>query len=214
MKKAAYCCCLLIIIFAGIGRCLGQMPDSILLRHENGVSPEKIYIHYDRDNYLLGDTVWFKAYLFTGSAKSKSKNFYFELFDDKGKLLKRIIAPIFESTASGSLVIPDDDKITGLLCRAYTAAILNVDAAFVYSQQLPVINLKHETRSSTNNSASIRFLPEGGDLVNDIPSAVAFKITDLNGFPVEGSGKVMFKDSVVAAFSTIGKLISIEKNIE
>ncbi|WP_295799727.1 hypothetical protein [Mucilaginibacter sp.] len=203
MEKIAIRYYLLIIIFAGISRCLGQTPDSVLIKHENATGLEKIYIHYDRNNYSLGDTVWFKAYLFNGRAKSKSKNFYFELFDDKGKLLKRIIAPIFESTASGSLVLPEDDNINGLFCRAYTAAILNENPALAYNRQLPVIDLKRETRSSTNNPVSIRFLPEGGDLITDIPSAVAFKITDLNGFPVAGSGKVMFRDSVVAMFSTV-----------
>lgn len=203
MKRIAIRCYFPIIIFAGISRCLGQIPDSILLKHGGGTSNEKIYIHYDRSNYILGDTVWFKAYLFAGSTKSKSKNFYFELFDDRGKLLKRVTAPILESTASGSLILPDDNKITGLFCRAYTAAILNGDPAFVYNEQLPVINLKSETHRGTGNTANIRFLPEGGDLINSIPSVVAFKITDINEFPVAGAGNIMFKDSLVSGFSTI-----------
>ncbi|MDP9079471.1 MAG: hypothetical protein M3O71_18720 [Bacteroidota bacterium] len=203
MKKIGIQCYLLTILFASIGRCLGQTPDSLLAKHGSGVSHEKIYIHYDRDNYVLGDTVWFKAYLLNKTTKSKSKNFYFELFDDKSKLLKRIIAPIYESTASGSFTLPNDDKVNGLFCRAYTAAILNEGDVFIYNRQLPVLNLKPKIHPGTNNIADIRFLPEGGDLVNNIPSVVAFKITDLNGFPVAGSGNIMFKDSVVSGFSTV-----------
>ena len=45
---------------------------------------EKIYIHYDKDYYVAGETIWFKAYLYSnGQPSDLSYNFYLQLTDSK-----------------------------------------------------------------------------------------------------------------------------------
>src|SRR5262245_55931619 len=49
---------------------------------------EKIYIHYDKDYYVAGETFWFKAYLYSNGLPSTiSNNFYLQLIDGDGKII-------------------------------------------------------------------------------------------------------------------------------
>jgi hypothetical protein len=183
--------------------CIAQSLDQIVNNQLQKDPQEKIYIHYDKNSYVTGDTVWFKAYLFTGSKRSRAgKNFYLELLDNNGKLLNRLTAPIFESTASGNIVLPTDTAIHAVYCRAYTEVMLKGDSSFIYMKQLSVINLQKASEVVNATPPVIHFLPEGGDWVNGIPSLMAFKVTDANGMPVKAEGVVKSNGNTVTEFAT------------
>jgi hypothetical protein len=184
--------------------CIAQSLDQIVNNQLQKDPQEKIYIHYDKSSYVTGDTVWFKAYLFSGSKRSRAgKNFYLELLDNNGKVLNRLTAPIFESTASGNIVLPTDTAIHAVYCRAYTEVMLKGDSSFIYMKQLSVINLQKASEVVNATPPVIHFLPEGGDWVNGIPSLMAFKVTDANGMPVKAEGVVKSNGNTVTEFATI-----------
>ena len=67
------------------------------------VPEQKVHVHFDKDLYRAGETVWFKAYIFAGfSLSGFSKNFYAELINDKGKIVQRKVYPVVKSATSGS----------------------------------------------------------------------------------------------------------------
>jgi hypothetical protein len=183
--------------------CIAQSLDQIVNNQLRKDPQEKIYIHYDKNSYVTGDTVWFKAYLFTGSKRSRAgKNFYLELLDNNGKLVNRLTAPIFESTASGNIVLPTDTAIHAVYCRAYTEVMLKGDSSFIYMKQLSVINLQKTVEVVNATPPVIHFLPEGGDWINGIPSLMAFKVTDANGMPVKAEGTIKSNGNTVTEFAT------------
>src|SRR5690606_697191 len=58
---------------------------------------EKLYVHTDKSYYNLGDTLWFKAYLFDATSLAASKRsgiLYVELNDDTAEAVRRISIPI------------------------------------------------------------------------------------------------------------------------
>ena len=72
--------------------------------YANNFPQEKIHIHFDKKVYNAGETIWFKAYIFTGADPSiSSKNFYAELSDPDGNILQRKVYPVLESTTAGRL---------------------------------------------------------------------------------------------------------------
>jgi hypothetical protein len=183
--------------------CIAQNLDQIVDNQLQKDPQEKIYIHYDKSSYVTGDTVWFKAYLFSGSKRSRAgKNFYLELLDNNGKVLNRLTAPIFESTASGNIVLPTDTAIHAVYCRAYTEVMLKGDSSFIYMKQLSVLNLQKTAEVVNVTPPAIHFLPEGGDWVNGIPSLMAFKVTDANGMPVKAEGVIKSNGNTVTEFAT------------
>ncbi|MXV52880.1 hypothetical protein GS399_18050 [Pedobacter sp. HMF7647] len=184
-------------------RCYSQTIDDKPALKSQTTGAEKIYIHYNQNFYQAADTIWFKAYLFDNSGRSRqSKSFYLELLNESGQAIARVTAPIFESTASGSVVIPD--SLPGkIYCRAYTASILRNSPDFVYLKPINVISRKPTADKEAPGRSLIRFFPEGGDMVAGLPSIVAFKIANPNGLPVDGHGTIISgTDSVAAKFST------------
>src|SRR5688500_4744751 len=97
---------------AGLLLCLclnAQRFDSVLNRLDTEYPQEKFYLQFDRSVYNAGETIWFKAYLFSGINLSLiSKTIYAELIDDKGNILQRITAPLLQSSAASSFEIPEN----------------------------------------------------------------------------------------------------------
>ncbi len=172
-----------------------QKIDSMMRVYAERFPQEKVYVHFDKSVYNPGETIWFKAYLFSGVEPSRiSRNFYAELSDAEGNILQRIIAPLFESTAASAFTIPAGLKNNILHFRAYTSWMLNFDTAFLYEKDIHIL---HETRDSSaineSNEQLLQFFPEGGDLVAGVENNIAFKATDKYGVPVAVKG--MLKDA-------------------
>src|SRR5687768_6293749 len=97
-----------------------QVIDSMMDVYRDYFPQEKVHVHFDKSYYNPGETIWFKAYLMSGTTLSGiSKNFYAELLNDKGAVLQRITAPVISSSAPSSFVIPAAYTGQGLHFRGY-----------------------------------------------------------------------------------------------
>jgi hypothetical protein len=65
MKSALFAFALLVF-----SNCFGQDYESMLTTFSKEHPQEKVYIHYDKESYVAGETVWFKAYLYANSQPS------------------------------------------------------------------------------------------------------------------------------------------------
>ena len=177
--------------------------DSVLAKLNREYKQEKMYLHFDRSAYTPGETIWFKAYLFTGNYPSLvSKTVYAELLDAKGNVLERKSLPVIVSGAAGSFDIPLNLNSSNVYVRAYTKWMLNFDSSFLFTKAIPILNTKPVNNKSIPSSQKsiptvttqpiffLQFFPEGGDLVQDVNSRVAFKSTDAKGMPVNISGVI------------------------
>lgn len=192
-----------------------QTFDSVLNKLKNQYPQEKAYLHFDKGVYNPGETIWFKAYLFSGNFPSQiSKSLYAELLDEKGNLVERKTMPVVISSAASFFEIP---KISGSLIyvRAYTSWMLNFDSSFLFTKAIPLINvngvskpapvsLKNNTSTTIQHSSYfLQFMPEGGDLVEQVESRIAFKATSHNGKPVNVSGDILdSRKNKITSFKT------------
>ncbi|MEO7530237.1 MAG: hypothetical protein ABIS69_02465, partial [Sediminibacterium sp.] len=205
--------CFLILLF-GFHSVQSQQIDSLLTTYDSKLPQEKLHIHFDNSLYTPGQTIWYKAYLLKSNEPSGlSKNLYIDWFDEKGKFVDRIIAPIINATASGSFTVPQNFSGTHLQVLAYTKWMLNFDSAFLFRKTIPVVQnsiaLTKQQAAATNTL--LRFFPEGGDLVENISSILAFKTQNQGGSPADIKGIVTDKNGKeVAKFASehdgMGKL--------
>ena len=152
---------------------------------------EKIHIHFDKEVYLPGETIWFKAYLFEEYLPSaRSTNFYASLYDEEGKLIQQQLCPIFNGTTDGHFQIPDSLKSKQLICRAYTTWMLNFDTAFLFTKAIKLINNDAKVDANKIKTVSLQFFPEGGDLIEGTRNTIAFKANYNNGLPFEINGVI------------------------
>jgi hypothetical protein len=176
-----------------------QMIDSMMKVYADNYPQEKIYLQFDKNIYNPGETIWFKAYLFSGTDPSViSKNFYAELSDGEGNVLQKKTAPLFEATASGSFDIPVSTKSSHLHIRAFTDWMLNFDTVFLFEKDIRLAGLlkdsgshvvtMNKVKDSLRNPAVqvpfFQFFPEGGDIITGIENNIAFKATDQFGVPI------------------------------
>lgn len=191
-----------------------QKIDSALGIIATQFQPEKVYIHYDKDYYVAGETIWFKAYLYSdGKPSGTSNNFYVQLADSKGNIVSSKKYPVFGAVAKGNIDIPDSLPQGNYYIRALTPDMLNYEEAFVYKKNIfifkPVASAAKETAPPQN--VSVNFFPESGHLVDGILTVVGFKATDQWGTPVEVNGLIRTEDgTTIASFKTyhdgIGKV--------
>ncbi|HTL10695.1 MAG TPA: hypothetical protein VL307_20620, partial [Chitinophagaceae bacterium] len=88
--------------------------------------------------------------------------------------------------------------------RAYTTAMLNGDTSFIYLKPLRVFTNTKPVKLKQAPAVSISFLPEGGDMIAELPTVLAFKVTDANGLPINAKGIIKGSDgNKLGDFATV-----------
>ena len=90
--------------------------------------PEKIYIHYDKEYYVAGETIWFKAYLLNdGKPSGLSNNLYLQFADARGNIVSTKCFPVLGAVSKGSIDVPDSLPQGNYYIRALTPEMFNYD---------------------------------------------------------------------------------------
>lgn len=143
---------------------------------------EKVYLHFDKPYYAVGDTIWFKAYIASGQDQPSdlSKIVYVDLITDKDTVVRAMRLPVVNTSAYGSVTLdPLVYKSGNYRVRAYTYWMLNGDEAYFFNKNIQIgnaINRKVITTISIKGDeagssprANVQVLykdPEGNPLAN------------------------------------------------
>ncbi len=183
-----------------------QMPEEILEKWA-AVSPiEKVYLSFDRENYVAGETAFFQAYLSSDwQPDTISTSLYVELLNDQNEIAEKRVFPVFLGVATGQVDFAESLKMGCYTIRAFTATMMSHSPEFVYRKKLFVYGKAATRNAPVIPVPAIRldFFPEGGNLVNSRNCTIAFKATNENGLPVDISGKIRnSKGAEISRFST------------
>lgn len=171
-----------------------QQPAAALKQLRDSFPQEKMHIHFDRQAYGAGETVFFKAYLISGFLPSfLSANFYGELYNEQGQKILSVKFPVLTATVSGSFELSRDLPAGEYTFRAYTPWMLNFDPGFLYSHALLVYNDRTVAAVEKTQPPQLRmqFFPEGGNLVPGIVNVLAFQVQNQFGEPVTITGSLL-----------------------
>ena len=171
---------------------------------------QKVYLHTDKDNYHIDETIWYKAYVsnaMSHKSDTLSGNLIVELINSNGNHIRRNVLPIDNGTAHGSIALPDSLPDGNYVLRAYTNWMRNFGEDFYFHKNLYLHNPEEENyigwsdrrrnrrfNRKLNNKTEERqfaFFPEGGTMVYGIESKVAFKAANAIGRGVEVTGRVV-----------------------
>lgn len=202
MKK---CFVIPALLLSTVFRLAGQKMEAALNKLATEYPQEKIYIHYDKEYYVSGETIWFKAYFYSnGKPSGLSNNFYLQFTDSKGKMIAENRYPVQGAVAKGSIHLPDSLSQGNYYVRALTPNMLNAGEAFAYKKNIFVFrpSAKKEAAAEVQN-VSLQFFPESGDMIDGILTTIGFKSTDQWGAPVQVKGKIKTEDgTVITSFSS------------
>ncbi len=195
---------LLLLCSTGI-KGLTQKRDSVLAVLAAEFPAEKIFIHYDKENYIAGETMWFKAYFSSNGLPSGiSSNFYIRLVDDKGHTIAEKKYPVTGAAAKGNIDLPDSLPQGNYYFIATTAGMQTYGSDFIYRKNIYIYNPSVAGKIiPAPQDIKVQFFPESGNLVDGLLTVVAFKATDAGGNPVEINGVIRNEEgTTIASFKS------------
>jgi MG2 domain len=203
MKQSAL---LLASIFLTIS-VFAQDPVKVLNRHRDSIPTEQLYMHFDKQAYVAGETAWFKAYVRTaGTEGFVSTNFFAELLNEKGEVLQSKKLPVVvNGSINGQFDIPATAPQGIYMIRAWTNYTRFFDATYLFKKALPVFNPSAVTVAPADAGTGYIFewFPEGGKLLNGVSNVLAYRCMDKKMQPASVSGNLLnSKGEDLGSFST------------
>jgi len=167
--------------------------------HQNSIK-EKIFVHTDKSLYVAGEIIWFKLYDVDASDHKPlqlSKVAYVEILDSNNKHSLQAKIALHNAEGNGSFYLPLSLSSGNYKLRVYTNWMKNFGAAYFFEKNITIINVQKALNFSTAKPANkfdVQFFPEGGNLVNNLPSKIAFKGVDEHGKGISFTG-ILFSNA-------------------
>lgn len=105
---------------------------------------EKVYLHFDKPYYAVGDTIWLKAYVTIGLHEPSplSKIVYVDVFTGTDSLVQTLKLPVVNSMASGDITLqPLVYKQGNYHIRAYTNYMRNDGPDYFFNKNIAIGDL-------------------------------------------------------------------------
>lgn len=170
---------------------------------------EKVYLHTDRTYYYPGDDIWFKAYLidaYYNKLSGNSWNLHVELISPAQDIISSTIIRLEGGLGNGDFKLSKTLTAGKYRIRAYTNYMCNYSDQIFFNKEIKIIKTSASVQKSTiagknqQSKIGIDFFPEGGSLVENVTSVVAFKAVDADGKGCDVTGTV---------YSSSGEMITI-----
>jgi len=176
---------------------------------------EKIHLHTDRNYYVPGEKIWFKAYIVdaaTHQFPTLSQYVYVELISPADTLVSRVMIRQTDDMFYGHLPIAEVIPEGNYTLRAYTRFMENMGDDYFFKKNIRIGNLSSNMSSKSQSSPKfplsqnikntqtarndfdITFFPEGGNPVEGSLCKIAFKAINISGSSAIITGK-LFDDS-------------------
>lgn len=170
---------------------------------------QKVFLHIDKNEFLAGERIWFKAYVVNATTHrpdTMSTNLHVKLLNNKGDIASVLLLRLQHGVAHGDIALPDSLSEGNYQFVAFTDWMQNFDRDFFYNEDVYVYNPIEENfikrtdiwRNRRFNRQLARaeedmqfaFFPEGGNFLSGLENQVAFRAVNALGAGVEATGEV------------------------
>lgn len=175
-------------------------------------SEEILYLQTDKGIYESGEDLWFKGYVFdkaTLALSEKSRTLFVEMLDSRDSIVWQEKYPIQSGIADGHIYVDRNLRPGDYRIHAYTRySFLKDTLRAFYPKLIRVVrNITEKVNvpspEKEGKVSRLSFFPEGGSLIDGIPSRVAFKGSDGKGMPVEVRGVLQENGKDVARLESL-----------
>lgn len=174
---------------------------------------EKLYLHLDKPYYSNNEDLWFKAYLidaFNPALPPVSDVVEVELINQDLKIVDRKKIKLKNQGGAGHIYLPDTLTPGKYALRAYTKWSRNFDESFLFTKTFEILSTYNQVENvSVKDEATgfdVSFFPEGGELINGVPTIIGFKALNPQGLGIDVEGQIIDQDGyVVTSVKSIDK---------
>ncbi|WP_448701531.1 hypothetical protein ACFGVR_04920 [Mucilaginibacter sp. AW1-3] len=165
---------------------------------------EKLYLHFDKPYYSIGDTIWFKGYLMNQAIgySRQSNRLYVELVNDSNAVVKRFVFPVGYGITWGNIALSGLYVHEGAYTiRAYTNWMRNFGDDYFFKQTFYInnegydtwlVNLK-PTIATVGGKDNVKVAMQFNSLDGQTPGLRTLQMKVLNG------KKVLFRNAAQTA---------------
>jgi hypothetical protein len=203
---------LLLFILFGVSSLLAQSRiQNVLDTLQKFYPREKIYFLYDKSEYIAGETMWFSAFVLSNYELSPiSSNLFVELYDTEKKLLAVKQLPLLNGQASGQIKLSEKLNENIYFIRAYTQWMLNFPEDEQYIHAITILNPKSAKKLQAQAVPwKADAFPEGGNLVDGIPTRVSVRLFSPSPLPQSWSGYI----TETVSKEKIAEFTSLDQNV-
>ncbi|MGD0583651.1 MAG: hypothetical protein ABR974_12005 [Bacteroidales bacterium] len=166
---------------------------------------EEIYVRTDRDIYITGEQIWMKIYKLNrmnSSPANESKIIYLEMLDNLGNIVRQMKVSVDGFSGAASMRIADTLRTGNYLIRAYTNWMQNYSEDLFFYKYVSIINPFRNIDRLINRTMyqfpdSVKFFPEGGQLISGVRNRVGVRSTDPEGYPLKMEGVIVSNNGEV-----------------
>jgi len=189
----------------GVESTLIKNISSKLNNYTAGHAIEKAYLQFDKPYYAGGDTIYFKAYVTRGEKHELtqlSSILQVDLIINK-QISRSIKLQLTDGLAWGDFALADTLKEGNYYVRAYTQWMRNEGEDSFFEQPILVGSTSPQKvaesgvqkslalrQKGKSNQSDVQFMPEGGNIIADRASKIAFKAIGPDGMGTAIKGTV------------------------
>ena len=182
---------------------------------QEGTMPESrelVYLQTDKGIYETGEDLWFKIYVMDAQSlalSERSKTLFVEMLNAKDSIVWQEKYPVLSGIAAGHVYVDKNLKEGDYRIHAYTRfSFLNDTLRPVYPKKIRVVkSIAYKGTDSPQDEdrpvVRLSFFPESGDLIDGIPTKVAFKAQDAKGMPAKVAGRLQENGKEIARLETV-----------
>jgi hypothetical protein len=193
---------LICFLSLGIAEIMAQ-PDSSRV-YENNISSylqamprEELFLHLAKPHFITGETAWFRIYHFSSSSRTPialSRVAYVEMVNSKDETVLQEKVKIDKNGGSGWFYLPTSLNSGNYRVIAYTNWMKNFKNNYFESEEITIINPFTQLNLQSKpeeGKPDLQFLPEGGKLLADIPTRLAFRAMNANAKGIDFKGVII-----------------------
>lgn len=168
--------------------------NSKLITANQKFNSKKVYLQLDKTAFEAGQEILFSAFVRATDLVSKNESLQLVLENLEGEPLEEILIDVKNGFGNGTVKIPEKEPEGTYKLKIYSTDQNN--NAFLEKAIVVLGNGKEFSLPKTkSNEIDLQFFPEGGDLVADFSTKVAFKAVNEFGAPVDVEGIVLDENS-------------------
>ena len=170
---------------------------------------ETLFLHTNKTTFILGEEIWFKAYVYDRKNNLSSKatsNIYLGIYDASGNQLDKKLYLAREGAAIGNFAIDSTFASGDYFLKVSTNWMKNFNEDDSFVQKIKIINPKIkeiETKKINDIEYDFQFLPEGGHILYGVKNNIGIKAINDLGKGTSSTGVISnSKDDEVASFKS------------
>ncbi len=192
--------------------------NGLFTKFINTSTEKSIVLHTDRNIYIAGEKIWFKANVVNsgdGKLDVTPRNLFAEVVNDKDSIIDQLVLNNSGLLTAGAFTLPKSIPTGFYWIRCYTARQLQGDSSGIFVHPVYVLNKQlHDERlfakqfeknvaQNKNRNPSVHFFAERLTAIPGIISTGVIEIKDGYGFPLTVTGSLVnSKDSIISSFAT------------